>query len=69
VLSSVDDTRQAIAAAETQFVDLLRGLSSWSGAATPEVHTLLIALASCIDEDWANALGEYTLRYAVAWNE
>jgi len=66
---SADDIRQASAEAETQFVDLLHGLSSWSDEVTPNVHTLLVALVSCIDENWANAVGEYALRYAVAWNE
>jgi len=66
---SVDDIRQATAEAEGQFIDLLHGLSSWSDEVTPNVHMLLVALAGCIDEDWADALGEYALRYAVAWNE
>ena len=65
---SNDDIRKALAEAEGQLIELLHGLSSWSDEATPNVHALLVALAGCIDEDWANALGEYALRYAVAWN-
>ena len=57
------------AEAEGQFIDLLHGLSSWSDEATPNVHALLVALAGCIDEGWANALATFTLRYAAAWNE
>jgi len=66
--SSVDDIGKALGEAESEFVQLLHGLSSWSDEVTPNVHTLLVALASCIDENWASALGEYALRYAVAWN-
>ena len=66
---SVDEVRSALTEAETQFVELLHGLSSWSEEVTPNVHALLVTLASCIDEGWAAALGEYALRYAVAWND
>jgi len=66
---SIDDIRQALAEAEGEFVDLLHGLSSWSEEITPNAHTLLMALAGCMDEAWANELGVYALRYAVAWNE
>ncbi len=65
----VGDIRQALAAAESDFVELLHSLSSWSDEVTPDVHALLVTLASCIDQSWASALGEYALRYAVAWNE
>jgi len=66
---SVDDIRQATAEAEGQIIDLLHGLSSWSDEVTPNVHMLLVALAGCIDGNWANALGEYALRYAAQWNQ
>jgi len=66
---SVDEVRSALAEAQTQFVDLLHGLSSWQGEATPDVRSLLVALAGCMDEAWANELGVYALRYAVQWND
>jgi len=66
---SVDDIRQAIAEAETQFVYLLHGLSSWDGRIKPDVRALLVGLAGCMDEAWANELGVYALRYAAQWND
>ena len=64
---SVDSIHQALAEAEGEFIELLHCLSSWSDEVKPNVHALLVALASCIDESWAEALGEYTLRYAAQW--
>ena len=65
----IDDIRKALAEAEGQFVELLHGLSSWQGEATPDVHTLLAEFANCMDQAWANSLGVYALRYVAAWSE
>jgi len=65
---SVGDIREALAEAEGQFVELLRGLSAWNGETSPDVHALLVELADCIDLPWAQSLGEFALRYAAEWN-
>jgi hypothetical protein len=64
---SADDIRGALANAEGQFIELLRGLSSWDEGTEPDVHALLVALADCIDLPWANGLGVYALRYVAGW--
>jgi len=65
---SVGDIRKALAEAEGQFVELLRGLSSWDDGAEPDVHSLLVELTDCIDLPWAERLGAFALRYAAEWN-
>jgi hypothetical protein len=65
----VDGIRKALAEAEGQSVELLHGLSSWSGRTEPDVHTVLTEFVTCIDEPWANALATYALRYAADWND
>jgi DNA-directed RNA polymerase specialized sigma24 family protein len=65
---SVDDIRRALAEAEGQFVELLRGLSAWDDETGPDVHALLVELADCIDLPWAESLGEFALHYAADWN-
>jgi len=65
---SVGDIRKALAEAEGQFVELLRGLSSWNGETAPDVHALLVELADCIDLPWAERLAVFALRYAAEWN-
>ena len=66
---STDDIRKALAEAEGQFIELLHGLSSWGRETTPDAHSLLIAMADCIDLPWANSLGVYALRYVAQWEK
>jgi hypothetical protein len=66
---SVEDIRKALAEAQGQFIELLRGLSAWEDGTEPDVHTLLVELADCIDLPWAQSVGEFALRYAAEWNE
>ena len=65
---SVDDIRRALAEAEGQFIELLRGLSAWDDETGPDVHALLVELADCIDLPWAESLGAFALHYAADWN-
>ncbi len=65
---SVDDIGSALAEAEGQFIELLHGLSAWDDGTEPDVHTLLVELADCIDLPWAESLGVFALRYAAEWN-
>ncbi len=66
---SVDDICKALAEAEGQFIELLRGLSAWDDGTEADVHALLVELADCIDLPWAESLGAFALRYAAEWNE
>ena len=66
---SVDDMGKALAEAEEQSIELLRGLSSWNDGTEADVHALLVGLADCIDRPWAESLGEFAMRYAAEWNE
>jgi DNA-binding transcriptional MerR regulator len=65
---SVDDIRRALAEAEGQFIELLRGLSAWDDETGADVHALLVELADCIDLPWAENLGVFALHYAADWN-
>jgi len=65
---SPDDIRKALAEAEGQFIELLCGLSAWDDEAEPDVHSLLVELADCIDLPWASSLGVFALHYAADWN-
>ena len=66
--TSADTIQTALGEAETQFIELLRGLSAWDDAAEPDVHALLVELADCIDLPWAERLAEFAMRYAAEWN-
>jgi hypothetical protein len=65
---STGDIHAALAEAEGQFTELLRGLSAWEDGAEADVHALLVQLADCIDLPWAERLGDFALRYAAEWN-
>jgi hypothetical protein len=64
--TSVDDIRKALA--EGQFIELLCGLSSGDDEAEPDVQSLPVELADCIDLPWAENLGVFALRYAADWS-
>jgi DNA-directed RNA polymerase specialized sigma24 family protein len=66
---SAEEIRRALAQAEGQFIELLCGLSSWDEGIKPDVHTLPVAFADCIDLPWANSLAVYALRYVAQWPE
>jgi hypothetical protein len=65
---SVDVIDVSLGYAEKQFTELLQGLSGWDDKSKPDVGALLVELADCIDLPWAEALGEFALRYAAEWN-
>jgi hypothetical protein len=65
---SAEDVRAALAEGERQFIELLRGLSSWDGGAEPGVHGLPTELAGRIDLAWARSLADFSLRYVAEWN-
>ena len=54
---------KAIAKAERQLVELLRGMSSWDHEIEPDVHSLLNDFAACLDVHWVQSLGVYVLHY------
>ena len=64
---TAEEVRAALAAAEGEFVELLRGLSSWTGTDGVDVHGLLAEFAGCLDLYWANDLGVFALQYAAQW--
>ena len=66
---SVDDVGKALAEAERQFLEILRGLSPGDDGTEPNVRVLLVRLAECIDRPWAASLGAFALGYAAEWNE
>jgi DNA-directed RNA polymerase specialized sigma24 family protein len=57
---------RTLAKAEREFVELLRGMSSWDHVVDPDVHSLLNDLVTCLDRDWRQALATFALRYASA---
>jgi len=65
---SADDVRKALAEAERQFLEILRGLSPGDDGTEPNVRVLLVRLAQCIDLPWAESLGAFALGYAAEWN-
>jgi hypothetical protein len=65
---SVDVIDVSLGYAEKQFTELLQGLSGWDDKSKPDVGALLVELADCIDLPWAEALGEFALRYAAEWD-
>ena len=56
-----------LAEGERAFVELLREMGVWEEAGEPDVHGLLMALAGCLDQAWAEAVGGWALQYLVAW--
>ena len=65
---SADDVGKALAEAERQFLEILRGLSPGDDGTEPNVRVLLVRLAQCIDLPWAQSLGEFAMRYAAEWD-
>jgi hypothetical protein len=59
----VERIETALVNAEGEFVEILRGLSSWDHEVEPDVHTILTALAACLDEDCARAVAECARQY------
>jgi DNA-directed RNA polymerase specialized sigma24 family protein len=64
-LNAVSQKRieKTLAKAEREFVELLRGMSSWDHVIDPDVHSLLNDLVACLDSDWSQALATFALRY------
>jgi hypothetical protein len=62
-INKVSHTRieRTLAKAEREFVELLRGMSSWDHDIDPDVHALLNDLVACLDGDWLQNLGAFTL--------
>jgi len=66
---SPEEIGEALADAERQFLEILRGLSPGDDGTEPDVGMLLVMLSECIDMPWAQALGTFALGYAAEWKE
>jgi DNA-directed RNA polymerase specialized sigma24 family protein len=66
-LNAVSQKRieKTLAKAEREFVELLRGMSSWDHVVDPDVHSLLNDLVACVDDDWSQSLAMFAIRYAM----
>jgi hypothetical protein len=66
---SPEEIGEALAEAERQFIEILRGLWPGDDGTEPDVGMLLVELAEGIDLAWAESLGAFALGYAAEWNE
>jgi DNA-directed RNA polymerase specialized sigma24 family protein len=60
---------KTIAKGEREFVELLRGMSSWDHVVDPDVHSLLNDLVRCLDPVWTRNLATFALHYAAEHRE
>jgi DNA-directed RNA polymerase specialized sigma24 family protein len=54
---------KALAGAEHELVEILRGLSSWDHEIEPDVHSILNDLAGCLDEECARDVADCARQY------